>query len=438
MYKFIMPDAGEGTYESEILEWFVKPGDEVEEDQTLMEIQSDKAVTEIPSPVSGKVVKLYAEVGEMAITGEPIIDFDIGDGEVNESTEDSADTIEDKSNKYTNEKSESDEQKTSQTKKSYSDDIRTLAVPRVRIYAREKDIDLNKVKGTGNHGKVTKEDIDKYIKEGPTEDTTSSDINDIASEEKVIASDQHVKPYQPTEETSKTDRVEKLKPMRKIIANAMVESRHISPHVTVFDQVEVEKLVEHRNSLKEIAKEQGIKLTYSAYFVKAIVAMLKEFPELNASINLDKGEMYYHKYYNIGVAANTSQGLYVPMIKNAESKSLFEIAKEITELAEKAQDGSLTQEDMKPGSMTLTNVGGAATSGVWSTPIINQPEVAILGTGRIDEVFLPDEDKKPVLKPVLKLSLAFDHRAIDGVTAQLALNKIKESLNNPNLLLAKG
>lgn len=435
MYKFIMPDAGEGTYESEILEWFVKPGDEVEEDQTLMEIQSDKAVTEIPSPVSGKVVKLYAEVGEMAITGEPIIDFDTGDGEVNGSIEDSTETIEDKS---TNEESVSGEQKISQTKKSYSDDVRTLAVPRVRIYAREKDVDLNKIKGTGNHGKVTIEDIDKYIKEGTTEDTTSSDINETASKEKVVASDHQVKPYQPEEEISKADRVEKLKPMRKIIANAMVESRHISPHVTVFDQVEVEKLVEHRNSLKEIAKEQGIKLTYSAYFVKAIVAMLKDFPELNASINLDKGEMYYHQYYNVGVAANTSQGLYVPMIKNAESKSLFEIAKEITKLAEKAKDGSLVQEDMKPGSMTLTNVGGAATDGVWSTPIINQPEVAILGTGRIDEVFLPDEDKKPVLKPVLKLSLAFDHRAVDGVTAQRALNKIKESLNNPNLLLAKG
>lgn len=450
MYTFIMPDAGEGTYESEILTWYVKPGDMVEEDQVLMEIQSDKSVSEIPSPVTGKVTKLYAEEGEMAIVGKPIVDFETETGEVDSDADADKDTVSETKDEQPAENAEP----TSDKPVTYDDDIRLLAVPRVRIYAREKEVDLRQVTGTGNHGKVTIEDIDNFLASGgesapeavatetsSKEDDASSEkqaVDSVATQQMPRISDSHVQPYQPDEASSKADRVEKIPPMRKKIAEAMVASQAISPHVTIFEEVEVDRLVEHREEMKDLAAEEGIKLTYSAYFVKALVAMLKDFPKLNASMNLEKGELYYHNYYNVGVAADTEAGLVVPVLRDAETKSLFEIAAEITELSEKAQTGKLSLAEMKYGSITLTNVGGAATAGVWSTPIINQPEASILGTGRIDKAFKPDENDQPVLKHVLKLSFAFDHRIVDGVYAQKAMNKLKSCLNNPNLLLAKG
>ncbi|HEC2149325.1 TPA: 2-oxo acid dehydrogenase subunit E2 [Staphylococcus delphini] len=427
MYTYIMPDAGEGTHESEILKWFVAEGDLVTEDQPLLEIQSDKAVVELPSPVSGTIKKLYVPEGEMAIVGNPIADIDTGEEEASGQTETTAPIASE----------EKVEQETSEAVSvpamSDSDDVRHLAIPRVRIYARKHQVDLRQVKGTGNHGKITIEDIDAYLN-GSSE---TIQPQQVATDQPATEAAEAPKATQQVI-SREGDSVEKLTPLRKIIAKAMVDSKHTSPHVTVFDQVEVSALVDHRNRMKGIAKEKNIKLTYTSYFVKAIVAMLKRFPELNASIDMDKGEILYHNYFNIGVAANTDSGLFVPVVNDADRLSLFEIAEKVTELSEKAQSGQLSSADMGSGSMTLTNVGGAATGGVWSTPIINQPEIAILGVGRIEEMFVPDENRQPVLKPILKLSFAFDHRAIDGVLAQQAINTLKMYLNNPDLLLAEG
>ncbi|HEC2146835.1 TPA: 2-oxo acid dehydrogenase subunit E2 [Staphylococcus delphini] len=427
MYTYIMPDAGEGTHESEILKWFVAEGDLVTEDQPLLEIQSDKAVVELPSPVSGTIKKLYVPEGEMAIVGNPIADIDTGEEEASGQTETTAPIASE----------EKVEQETSEAvpvpAMSDSDDVRHLAIPRVRIYARKHQVDLRQVKGTGNHGKITIEDIDAYLN-GSSE---TIQPQQVATDQPATEAAEAPKATQQVI-SREGDSVEKLTPLRKIIAKAMVDSKHTSPHVTVFDQVEVSALVDHRNRMKGIAKEKNIKLTYTSYFVKAIVAMLKRFPELNASIDMDKGEILYHNYFNIGVAANTDSGLFVPVVNDADRLSLFEIAEKVTELSEKAQSGQLSSADMGSGSMTLTNVGGAATGGVWSTPIINQPEIAILGVGRIEEMFVPDENRQPVLKPILKLSFAFDHRAIDGVLAQQAINTLKMYLNNPDLLLAEG
>ncbi|RAI82885.1 2-oxo acid dehydrogenase subunit E2 [Macrococcoides goetzii] len=427
MFTYIMPDAGEGTHESEILKWFVAEGDTVTEDQPLLEIQSDKAVVELPSPVSGVVKKLYVPEGEMALVGKPIVDIETGDGSAQPEQTAPVEAVK--------EEVQVEKVEHSVTPAAMNADVRHLAVPRVRIYARSKGVDLTQVTGTGNHGKITIEDIDQFLQNGSAVQPTEAQPEVQAADETKVH--ETVQPAK-TVETVQGDRVEKLTPMRKIIAKAMVDSKHVSPHVTVFDQVEVSGLVDHRNKMKKIAKEKGVKLTFTAYFVKAIVAMLKRFPELNASINLEKGEMYYHNYFNVGVATNTDNGLFVPVIRNAERLSLFEIAEQVTELSQKAQNGELKGTDMGNGSMTLTNVGGAATGGVWSTPIINQPEVAILGVGRIEEMFVPDENRQPVLKPILKLSFAFDHRAVDGVLAQTAINTLKEYLNNPDLLLAEG
>ncbi|GEK91140.1 dihydrolipoamide acetyltransferase family protein [Alkalibacterium kapii] len=449
MYDVILPDAGEGTVESEIVAWFFEVGDEIKEDDVLLEMQSDKAVVELPSPKSGILKKKHYDVGELAQVGEPVatIELEGSDGGSTEEKEETAEVLvaEEKTAEEETDATVASTKSagTGSKNKEVSDDWRTLAVPRVRIYARNNNVDLTQVEGTGNHGKVTIEDIDRFM-ESPEAQKTEA-----VKEEKTMSQDEErsnvsmpksdVKPYQPSEsEGAKADRVEKITPMRRAISQAMVNSKMTSPHVTVFDKVEVSALVDHRNEMKVIAGNNDIRLTYTAYFVKALVAVLKRFPELNASMNLDKGEIYYHQYYNVGVAANTPQGLVVPVIKDAERLSLFEIASKVDELAAKANEGKLTQDEMSNGSMTVTNVGGAATGGVWSTPIINQPEVAIVGMGRIENEFLPDEEGNPVLKPVLKISFAFDHRVVDGVYAQEAINLLKEYLNNPNLLLSEG
>lgn len=445
MYDVILPDAGEGTVESEIVTWFFEIGDEIKEDDILLEMQSDKAVVELPSPKDGVLKKIHYKEGEMAQVGEPVASIEL-EGSANEAEPVEKDEPEIKEIEEKEENtSQVTEKPTAQSTVETLDDWRTLAVPRVRIYARNQGVDLTQVEGTGNHGKVTIEDIDRYLADPESAKTVETHEKEKVVEETVTSQTEvslpksDVKPYQPSEDgDSRADRVEKIAPMRRAIANAMVNSKLTSPHVTVFDKVEVSALVEHRDAMKVTAAERDIRLTYTAYFVKALVAVLKQYPDLNASMNLDVGEIYYHQYYNIGVAADTPQGLVVPVVKDADRLSLFEIAAEVDELAEKANEGKLSSKEMSNGSMTVTNVGGAATGGVWSTPIINQPEIAIVGMGRIEDEFLPDEEGNPVLKPVLKISFAFDHRVVDGVYAQKAINLLKEYLNNPNLLLSEG
>jgi pyruvate dehydrogenase E2 component (dihydrolipoamide acetyltransferase) len=223
-----------------------------------------------------------------------------------------------------------------------------------------------------------------------------------------------------------------LKGVRKIIAEAMVRSKSTAPHVTIIDEVDVTKLVEFRKRIKPMAEKKQIKVTYLPFFVKAVVGALRSFPALNASIDDQKGEIIYKKYYNIGIATDTDNGLMVPVVADADRRSIWDIANRINELAVKAREGKIAPQDMKNGTFTITNIGSAG--GQFFTPVINHPEVAILGVGRIAE--------KPIVKnglvqaaPVLGLSLSFDHRLIDGVTAQEFVNYLKEVLADPELLL---
>ena len=220
--------------------------------------------------------------------------------------------------------------------------------------------------------------------------------------------------------------------IRKAIAKAMVNSKHTAPHVTLMDEVDVTELVAHRKKFKAVAADKGIKLTYLPYVVKALTSALREYPMLNTSLDDASQEVVHKHYFNIGIAADTDKGLLVPVVKDTDRKSIFTISNEINDLAGKAREGRLAPAEMKGASCTITNIGSAG--GQWFTPVINHPEVAILGIGRIAE--------KPVVKngeivaaPVLALSLSFDHRLIDGATAQKALNQIKRLLNDPQLLV---
>jgi pyruvate dehydrogenase E2 component (dihydrolipoamide acetyltransferase) len=220
--------------------------------------------------------------------------------------------------------------------------------------------------------------------------------------------------------------------IRKAIAKAMVNSKHTAPHVTLMDEIDVTKLVAHRKKFKEVAAQKGIKLTFLPYVVKALTSALREYPALNTSLDDATSEIVHKHYYNIGIAADTEKGLLVPVVKDADRKSVFNISNEINELAVKARDGKLAPDEMKGASCTISNIGSAG--GQWFTPVINHPEVAILGIGRIAEKPIV-KDGEIVAAPVLALSLSFDHRMIDGATAQNAMNHIKRLLNDPELLL---
>ena len=220
--------------------------------------------------------------------------------------------------------------------------------------------------------------------------------------------------------------------MRKAIAKAMSNSKQTAPHVTLMDEVDVSELVAHRKKFKQAAADQDIKLTYLPYVVRALVSTLKKYPVLNTSLDDETQEIVHKHYYNIGIAADTDKGLDVPVVKDADRKSIFDISSEINELAEKARDGKLSSEEMKGASCTITNIGSAG--GQWFTPVINHPEVAILGIGRIAEKPVV-RDGEVVVAPVLAISLSFDHRLIDGATAQHAMNQIKRLLNDPQLIM---
>jgi pyruvate dehydrogenase E2 component (dihydrolipoamide acetyltransferase) len=436
-FQFKMPDIGEGIHEGEIVKWFVKPGDKIAEDDVLCEIQNDKAVVEIPSPVEGTVLEVLVGEGTVATVGQVLVTFDAPGYE----------NLQFKGDEHADEPKQEEKPAAAAPAPEVKQDAapqpvavavapqvdvdpnrRIIAMPSVRKYAREKGISINLVPGTGNNGRILKGDIDAFVSGGAApapqaaNGTVEAETAKVETPQAAVAIPQGEYP-----ETR-----EKMSGIRKAIAKAMVNSKHTAPHVTLMDEIDVTKLVTHRKKFKEVAAAKGIKLTFLPYIVKALTSALREFPALNTSLDDATSEIIHKHYYNIGIAADTEKGLLVPVVKDADRKSVFSISNEINELAGKARDGKLAPNEMKGASCTISNIGSAG--GQWFTPVINHPEVAILGVGRIAE--------KPIVRngeivaaPVLALSLSFDHRMIDGATAQNALNHIKRLLNDPELLL---
>jgi pyruvate dehydrogenase E2 component (dihydrolipoamide acetyltransferase) len=432
-FEFKLPDIGEGIHEGEIVKWFVKPGDEVNEDDVLCEVQNDKAVVEIPSPVKGKVLEILVDEGTVATVGQTLIKFD-APGYENLKFKGQDHDDEPKAEEVKEEAPQAAEKAAAQTAE-VDPNRRVIAMPSVRKYAREKGVDIRLVQGTGKNGRVLKSDIDAFLAGGATAaaPVQEAPAAQTAAEEKAAPKAEAKPAAQPVVlEGEFPETREKMSGIRRAIAKAMVNSKHTAPHVTLMDEVDVTKLVAHRKKFKEIAAQKGIKLTFLPYVVKALTSALREFPTLNTSIDDATDEVIYKHYYNIGIAADTDKGLLVPVVKHADRKSIFAIAKEINELATKAREGKLLPNEMKGASCTITNIGSAG--GQWFTPVINHPEVAILGIGRISEKPIV-RDGEIVIAPVLALSLSFDHRMIDGATAQNALNHIKRLLNDPELLL---
>ena len=432
VFQFKLPALGEGIMEGEVASWPVKEGDTINEDDTLVEIQNDKSVEEIPSPVTGTIVKIVAPEGTVAVIGDVLVEIDApGHNDSAASTQVSTPAAA----PVSADKPASEGQ--GGVPEAADPNRRVLAMPSVRQYAREKGVDITQVTASGKAGRVLKEDIDNFggaPAAAPAKEAPVAAQETKASTEASAPAAAPAQPY--TSNVAELETREKLTPMRKAISKAMVNSKHTAPHVTLHDEVEVSKLWDHRKKFKEVAANRGTKLTFLPYVVKALTATVRDFPILNASIDDAAQEIVYKNYFNIGIATDTDAGLFVPNVKDTNSKGMFQIADEINELAAKAHDGKLTAAEMRNGSVTISNIGSVG--GGWFTPVINFPEVAILGVGTIAQQPIVNAEGEIAVGRVMKLSLSFDHRIVDGATAQKAMNNIKRLLADPELLLMEG
>jgi pyruvate dehydrogenase E2 component (dihydrolipoamide acetyltransferase) len=390
-----LPDIGEGLVEGEIVEWLVKEGDYVKMFQPLVRVLTAKATVEIPSPFEGRILRLLAKPGDVVRVGAPIAEIEAPEVQVATGAPGASDV----------ERVEARESAREALQ------VPVRAPPRVRKLARELGVDLSKVKGTGPGGVITEEDVLRY-----------------AEESKKAAE----APRQPALVEGAVERVP-LKGIRRIMASKMVEAKSRIPHAYIVEEVDVTELVKLRDVLRQDAESKGVKLTLLPFIVRAVVKALKEYPLLNASLDEERGEIIVKKFYNIGVAVDTPQGLVVPVIKGADGKGLYQIAREIGELAEKAREGKTSLEDVTGGTFSITNIGSVGT--VLGMAIINYPEAAILGVHRLVEVpRYVDGELKP--RKIVYLSLSFDHRFIEGAYATRFLLAVKRYLENPAILMA--
>lgn len=417
MYDFKFSDIGEGLHEGSILKWHVKVGDKVKEGDTLVVIETDKVNAELPSPVNGVITKLGAKEGEIIHVGETVVLIDDGSGasESSPKTEEKATVSEESapgvigeievSSEIIGASNESSEPTAPVTKKA-------LATPVARKMAKDLGLNINEIKGTGPGGRVTKEDI--QAKKGSANVT------------------QPVVPLPLSFTKGEGTSIVPLTKLRKSIVKAMTVSKQVIPHTVLMDEVVIDKLVTLRNDAKNEALKHGIKLTYMAFIIKAVTMTLKDFPHFNASFDHVNEEMIIKHFVNIGIAVDTPDGLIVPNIKDANAKSIFSLAKELRETADLTIERKISLSALQNTTFTITNFGAADIA--FGTPIINHPEVAILGVGKISEKAVVIDG---VIKAahVLPLSIAVDHRVIDGADAGRFLKRVKDYLKEPTLLL---
>jgi pyruvate dehydrogenase E2 component (dihydrolipoamide acetyltransferase) len=419
--EFKFPDIGEGITEGEIVRWLVKKGDTVKEDQTLAEIETDKAVVEMPSPFSGTVLRLHFSEKDIIHVGDVLVTI----GEKGEKTVSDPGKIK-KPEVGEAPKKEEPEEKPKDAGgvvgeiKVSGEEIRDiLATPRVRKLALKKKMDIKAIRGTGPDERITEEDVEKAAG------------SDGGIEESSRPSQKQPRIKSKYDFFGTLDRIP-LRGIRRATARRMRKSVDTAAHVTHFDEADVTELVHLREEIKGRAAEKDIRLTYLPFIIKAVIAALKKHPILNSTLDDEEEEIIVKHYYNIGIAVDVPDGLMVPVIKLAEFKTLFELAEEIQSLAQATKDRKLDMADMKGGTFTITNVG--IIGGLFATPIINYPEAAILATLRIEDRIKPSGNSF-TLRKILPLSLSFDHRIIDGAEAARFTNDLIEELENPGRLL---
>lgn len=432
-FEYRFPELGEGLHEGEIIKVHIKVGDTVTDDDIIMEVQNDKAIVEVPCPVNGKVLEVLVKDGQVCHVGEIVALID-AEGELPEQAAPAAEAPKAEAPAAAAPAAEAPAAQAAPTAvpapKAAGGLV--LATPSVRKFAREKNVDLTQVGGTGKNGRITRDDVNNFggapaavAADTAAEQQSNAAVETTGAVEAKPAQTVSGTPYRPEERVP-------FKGIRKIIANAMSKSVYTAPHVTIMDEVDVTELVALRAKYKPYAEKKGSKLTYLPFIVKALVAACREFPIMNATLDEANQEIVLRKYYNIGIATDTDNGLIVPVIEDADRKNLFKIADSIRDLAARGRDGKLTGSELKGSTISISNIGSAG--GMFFTPVINFPEVAILGTGRITEKAIV-RNGEIVAAPVMALSLSFDHRLIDGATAQNFMNYIKTLLGQPELFI---
>lgn len=417
MYNFKFPDIGEGIHEGKLLKWFFKKGDTVKEGETLCLVETDKVNAELPSPVSGVIDTLGVAVGEIIHVGETLVL--IQDGSVSPKAESKKETTsvdEGENAGVVGQLEVSSEVIASavEEKTDIKTNTKVLASPLARQLAKDNQIDIKSLKGSGEFGRILKTDVE----------------NAIASKQ--------VKPVQPSipvppMTTSKEGiRRVPITSIRKAIVTAMTLSKQIIPHTVLMDELDVTELVNLRNEQKGFASEAGIHLTYMPFIIKALTKTIQEFPIFNASFDHEKGEILYKDFIHIGFATDTPEGLIVPNIKHADQLSIFELAQQLKDLQQKAINKTIQLKDIQNGTFTVTNYG--AFDSTFGAPIIKYPEVAIMGIGKIQSKPIV-KNNEIVIAPVLPISFAVDHRIIDGADAGRFVMKFKSYLKNPVFML---
>ena len=401
--EFILPDIGEGIVECEVLEWKVKEGDMISEDQVIADVSTDKAVVEIPSMYSGRITKLYYADGDIAKVHSPLFAIDT-DEEVLDSSESVPENPE--VNETAELKLELVRQPSQDTRENQSSKV--LTTPAVRKLAREYELDLSMISGTGKNGRVLKEDVHLYLK-----------TLEQASAQQITAPNK--------------DRTEAIVGVRKIMAQHMSESVSTIPHFTFVDEVDVTELIQLRATLKSTYADQ-VKITLMPLLIKSLSLSLSQFPIMNSRVDNEFTELTYLGSHNIGMAVDGKNGLLVPNVKDIQKRSILEIAAEVSRLTDAARSGIINIAELRGGTITISNIG--AIGGISASPIINSPEVAIVALGKIQDLPRFNSDNQIISRKIMSVSWSGDHRVIDGATIARFNNCWKAYLENPNTMLA--
>ncbi len=450
-FVFNFPDLGEGLEEGTILEWYVKVGDKVKVGDILVQMETDKVVADIPSPKDGVITKLHGDIDDVVKVGSSLVEFEV-EGEakggdlvkeniqleetdadqlrknqqkkIDRTTIDTITELEDNnddddagsvvgtievagkdsviaaSHEGFSDKGDSIE---SQTRKA-------LATPVARAMAKQYGIDINEVQGSGPSGRVKKEDVVNF-------NAQKGSVNNLLVDNNISA-----------EKVTDDVIYAPLSQIRKTIAKNMLQSKQSAAHMTVFEEVEITGLIKVREKYKQRFADNDVKLTYLPFIIKAVAQALKHHPQLNSQLDMENNRIIYRNRYHIGIAVDAPDGLVVPVIRDADRLSVFQIAKQIGELAEKARTRKLTLDNLKDGSFSITSFGSIG--GIFATPVINYPQAGILGIGRILKTPIVKGDEI-VIGTIMPLSLSVDHRVADGGETTRFLNRIVEYISDP-------
>jgi pyruvate dehydrogenase E2 component (dihydrolipoamide acetyltransferase) len=441
-----LPELGEGVTEGELVKWLVKPGDTVKPDQPVAEVMTDKATVEVPTPQAGVVKELKFKVGEVIAVEKVILTMEAAGSATTAAPKAEATAPAamkpaapaPAANAASAAKAPAGASASPQAMSAQTGyyppvaDSKVLATPSTRRLAREMNVDINQLQGSGLAGRVTRDDVSGAGGGG-------LEIHGNNGQAAKAPGMTIPRPVYNSAPGAQEERVP-LRGVRKKIAENMQMAKHIIPHFTLMDEAIVTELVKTREALKDVAEKHGTKITYLPFVMKAMIATCREFPMFNASIDDAASEIVYKHNFNIGFAADTPNGLMVPVIKNADQKTILEISKEIIDLSKRARDGKLKPDEMKGATITVTNIGSVG--GTYATPIINHPEVAILGMYKIsDKIVLKGDslstkgENEFTVEKAMNFTITADHRLIDGAVAANFLKAFIGRIQSPGRLI---